>query len=231
MDLDFGLLLWGLLASVALTLGVTAWRTVGTAQARKRILAVPDSALADAADGAVVVVRGRVSPGEAGAVHGQVTKKSALWARLTVRGETHGTGMMTWRNLGQEVAARDFVLEDAKGARARVLVTAAGADVAVPSPHVVFVAQDAVISAEIRELLLAREDLKEAVGEKQEAVCALRIFEEALASGDDVYVLGQVSKKGGETVLGPSAMGLIVTKDDIRELARSGALWESRPGG
>jgi len=231
MDMDFGLLLWGLLASVVLTGGVTAWRTIGTARARKKILAVPESALADAAEGAVVVVRGRAASADGETVSGQVTKRKALWSRLTVRGETHGTGMMTWRNLGQEVAAKDFFIEDTKGTRARVLVTAAGADVAVQEPHVVFFGEEQVISPEMRELLLARDDLKEVVGPKQEALCALRIFEETIASGDDVYVLGQVSKKDGQVVLGPSSMGLIVALRDIRDLARSGALWESRPSG
>ncbi len=188
---------------------------------RRRMVAIQLVPL-DQAKG-FVEVRGTVSVGKAGIEQAPFSERASVWVRITLDAESGPEGAR-WRNMHQEVRAKDFVLRNASGASLHV--EPKKAEVRSGVKTVVLVGPGEEPPPKMVEYLASQGGTIQDLRDFMVKPGSVRVIEEIVPLGDEVYVAGKAVGAGSAVEIAGSP--LYVTHEEIGALARSGKLWDGR---
>jgi len=225
--------------SIALTAMVAAFRSLQRVGRKRRVLSARSTAIAEAREGELVMVRGtvrdrsglqesphRTPPVAELRVRAPITGRDVFWTRVIVRGEVARPGMLSFSTLHREVRAQTFVVEDASG---KIELTLEGAHVVVAPERVDRTFTQQGDPFEPRLLAFFGQHIELGVVEADKARVAIRTFEEVILPGDEVSIVGIARRDPDGVRIAPSPDGLYVVHGDARALAANGGLWKDAP--
>ena len=176
-----------------------------------------------AAPSGFVQVRGTASVGKDGVVLAPLSGRACVWARVTIDAETGPEGAR-WRNVTQEVLAKDFYLRDGAGGAAHVFPELAEVRSTNKQTTVLPPTEDA--SSTLVEYIISQGGTVQEIREAMRTPGSLRAIEEVVLVGDEVYVVGSAAREGAEAVFRGGSM--YVAHDDIQVLAKDNRLFDGR---
>jgi hypothetical protein len=188
---------------------------------RRRLLNVQTAPIASASG--FVQVKGTSSVGKEGVVQAPLSGRACVWVRITLDAETGPAGAR-WRNLTQEVLAKDFYLRD--GAGGSVHVFPEGAEVRSTNKQTTVIAPGEEASSTLVEYIISQGGTLQEIRDTMSPPGSVRAIEEVIVLGDEVHVVGSAKKDGTESIFRGSP--LYVAHDDIQVLAKDGRLFDGR---
>jgi hypothetical protein len=151
---------------------------------RQRVEGTPARRIADVPNGGTVALQGRVVPGEKGAVQTAFSARAAVWFRTSV--ESERIRGISWSSVFTEESMRPFYVDDGSGQTARIIPDNANI---IVDKHVIakFGMWTGDTPPAVEAFLQSRGISTKWFG----LVRSLRLVEEVLAPGDQLYVLGE----------------------------------------
>jgi hypothetical protein len=188
---------------------------------RRRLLGVKTVPIAGASG--FVQIEGATSVGKEGVAQAPLSGRACVWVRITLDAETGPAGAR-WRNLTQEILAKDFYLRDGAGAVAHVFPE--GAEVRSSNKQTTVIAPGEEASSTLVEYIISQGGTLQEIRDTMSPPGSVRAIEEVIVLGEAVHVVGSAKKEGTESIFRGGS--LYVAHDDIQVLARDGRLFDGR---
>jgi hypothetical protein len=191
--MGIGLLVCGV---VLLLIGIIALvNGIPNLRRRRRIIATPTSAIAQAPGTGPVEVKGRIAASEQGLVVAPFSARQGVWIRVIVQERRSRGKSSYWATVVNEMDSRHFFVDDGSGQMARVVP---------PGANVILESQAVANSGTFRDAPPHLEAFLNARGLKSTSWLGMnkqmRYEEQILAPGDNLYAIGQSRRQAGPPV-------------------------------